>query len=145
MLLFCLTLLHVSKMNEYISSSFSFYWLSWTIQLNYMSDLMSILYHINNPGRKSRHQIVQNLIRSYSCKIFYMIISIRSNNIVCVYFFKDFIRFRLKDISRNLAKFLRWETYNNWLNDSCQIGKRNFQHGKFQHGSLSTEISAQEN
>jgi len=32
---------------------------------------------------------------------------VRSNNIVYVYFFQDFIRFRLEDVSKNLARFWR--------------------------------------
>jgi hypothetical protein len=46
---------------------------------------------------------------------------IRSNNILCVSFFKDFIRFRLKDASRNLTRITWYETYKNSYYDTDLI------------------------
>jgi hypothetical protein len=50
------------------------------------------------PGQKIRRQIVQEFLYDHI---------IRSNNIVCVSFSQNFIRFRLKDTSKNLTRFLQ--------------------------------------
>jgi hypothetical protein len=52
---------------------------------------------------------------------FFYDLHIRSENIVCVHFFKDFIRFWLQVTIRNLTRFKCYEAHNIRLSYSCQI------------------------